>query len=55
MSRIIFYQKNVFKLYQRKKILQFVLETVKGLKNYKAEKTVFTQQICILPQPIFIV
>ena len=31
------------------------LETVKKLKSSKAEVTVFTQQICILPKPIFIV
>lgn len=31
------------------------LETIKGLKSPKAEETVFTQQICILPQPIFTV
>lgn len=31
------------------------LETVKKLKSSKAEETVFTQQICILPKPIFIV
>ena len=30
-------------------------ETVKKLKSSMAEETVFTQQICILPKPIFIV
>lgn len=31
------------------------LETVKELKSSKAEETVFTQQMCILPKPKFIV
>ena len=53
-SRIIFHQKKV-QISLNNCLETICLETVKKLKSSNAEETVFTQQICILPKPIFIV
>lgn len=54
-SRIIFHKKKKVQISLNKGGFTICLETVKKLKSSKAEETVFTQQICILPKPIFIV